>query len=245
LPSHVPAGCSVADEQLAGVHVVPTGKFRQLPAPSQVPSRPQVEGSVALHIVGSDGGEPAVSGMQNPSMPACPHEKQGIPEQSTLQQTPCEQKPESHSDGLFGSQEVPSAFFPHEPASTSHLCPFAQSSSLAHWVEHLAPTAHRYGAQDRACPAMHVPSGVQREAVTDCCATQLASVQTSPAAYFAQLPAPSQTPLKPQLATPWSVHFPRGFMPAGAGMHAPALPGSAHEKHVLLQSDLQQTLSLQ
>jgi hypothetical protein len=66
-----------------------------------------------------------------------------------------------------------------------------------------------------------------------------------PAAYLWQFPAPSQTPFVPQLEAPWSAQAPRGFAVAGAGMHTPTLPVSAHEKHGCEQSVSQQTPSSQ
>ena len=46
-PLQVDAACAVALEQLAARHWIPATCFRQAPAPSQVPSSPQVDGLLA------------------------------------------------------------------------------------------------------------------------------------------------------------------------------------------------------
>src|SRR4051794_17517493 len=48
-PLQVDAACAVALEQLAARQTVPATCLRQAPAPSQKPSLPQVEGSLAEH----------------------------------------------------------------------------------------------------------------------------------------------------------------------------------------------------
>jgi len=48
-PLQVGTGSSVAPEQLADPHGVPTPQLRQAPAPSQVPSFPQLVDAVAVH----------------------------------------------------------------------------------------------------------------------------------------------------------------------------------------------------
>ncbi len=55
---------------------------------------------------------------------------------------------------------------------------------------------------------------------------------------------PSQKPVVPQLAAPWSLHFPAGSAPPPAtGEQTPAAPeaDSAHDMHVPLQAVAQQT----
>ena len=50
-------------------------------------------------------------------------------------------------------------------------------------------------------------------------------LQTVPAAYLAQPPAPSHEPLVPQLAAIMSAHTPRGsFTPLGTGRQTPGAP---------------------
>ena len=45
----------------------------------------------------------------------------------------------------------------------------------------------------------------------------------------------------PQLAGPWSAHWPRGSAPAGTVAQVPAVPVSAHDMQVPVHADWQQT----
>jgi len=80
-----------------------------------------------------------------------------------------------------------------------------------------------------------MPAGVWVPAV------QVLAPQVVPAAYLWQPPLPSQVPSVPQALTSLSAHWPRGSCPAGTLVQVPAEPGSAHDLHVPLQSDTQQT----
>jgi hypothetical protein len=65
---------------------------------------------------------------------------------------------------------------------------------------------------------------------------------STPAAYSWQAPAPSQTPVVPQLAAPWSRHWPAGSrQPIGTGAQVPGLAAVAQDRHVPVQAVLQQT----
>ncbi len=52
---------------------------------------------------------------------------------------------------------------------------------------------------------------------------------------------PLQDPSVPQVVAPLSVHWSSGSSPAGTAVQAPALPVSAHDWHVPVQSVAQQT----
>jgi hypothetical protein len=70
---------------------------------------------------------------------------------------------------------------------------------------------------------------------------QVAAAHIVPAAYRRQPPAPSHIPSVPQLGAPLSMHWFRGSVPAGTAAHVPGLAASAHERHVPVQLELQQT----
>ena len=61
---------------------------------------------------------------------------------------------------------------------------------------------------------------------------QAAGVQTVPAAYLRQAPLPLQEPSFPQVALPWSSHWPSGSWPAGTAVHVLSVLASAHDAHV-------------
>jgi len=93
LPSQVLAARSVPPEQLPGAHSLPTAYFRHAPAPSQVPSRPQL--AVASWGQSPRGSSPAGTGLQVPSSPDRSHAWQG-PGQAVAQQYPSLQILEAH-----------------------------------------------------------------------------------------------------------------------------------------------------
>src|SRR3954471_19505783 len=57
-PSQTRPPLTAAPSQAPGAHVVPRTKLRQAPAPSQVPSRPQVDGSEAGQAAAVRGAAP-------------------------------------------------------------------------------------------------------------------------------------------------------------------------------------------
>jgi hypothetical protein len=116
----------------------------------------------------------------------------------------------------------------------------AQSVSALQVVPQLVPL-HLYAPHEAGVPAAqaavasHLPAGVN-------VATEQASTpQTVPTAYLRHAPLPLQVPSVPQVAAPWSAHWPRGSTPAGTLLHVPALPDSAHDLQAPAQSVLQQT----
>lgn len=95
-PSQVLAWVSVDPAQAAAKQMVPATYCRQAPAPLHVPSLPQEEAGAAGHWVETAGALPAAIGEQVPTVPVRLHERQ-VPEQPTLQQTPCSQWVDVHS----------------------------------------------------------------------------------------------------------------------------------------------------
>jgi hypothetical protein len=89
-PSQVPADVSVEPVQPAKEHCVPAMNCRQWPAPSQVPSFPQVVASAAWHCDAELGAAPAGIGVQVPGVPWRLHATH-VPAHPVLQQVPCSQ----------------------------------------------------------------------------------------------------------------------------------------------------------
>jgi hypothetical protein len=87
-PSQVEAACSCAFEQLAARHWVPATHLRQAPAPSQVPSVPQLEAAEAVHSLRG-----LVPGSENLHVPTLFVALQvwQVPLQAVSQQTPSTQ----------------------------------------------------------------------------------------------------------------------------------------------------------
>jgi hypothetical protein len=78
------------------LHSVRATWKRQEPAPSHVPSSPQVVGSDAAQVLASRGGVPAAANVQLPIAVGAAHVRH-VSVQAVLQQTPSTQKPLPHS----------------------------------------------------------------------------------------------------------------------------------------------------
>ena len=125
--------------QLAATHIVPAAYRRQAPAPSQVPSVPQLGAPLSVHWF--SGSAPTATKVQVPAVPASAQERQ-VPVQLELQQTPCWQRPEAHSTPPV--QVVPSGFFVHWPAL--QMLGAVQSALLAQVVAQVPLGPHAKGA---------------------------------------------------------------------------------------------------
>lgn len=110
MPLQVRAGVNVVPVQAAPAHTVPAPYRRQPPDPSQVPSVPQLAAPLSVHW--PSGSWPTGTRVQLPALPDSAQERQ-VPVQLELQQTPCWQRPESHSAAVV--QTVPSGFFEQTP----------------------------------------------------------------------------------------------------------------------------------
>jgi hypothetical protein len=95
-PSQTRPPPTAAPVQDPGWQVVPTTKLRQAPAPSHVPSKPQLEGSEAGQTAALRGVPPAGTNAQIPGAPAVLHDLHVSP-QALLQQTPSTQNPLAQS----------------------------------------------------------------------------------------------------------------------------------------------------
>src|SRR6185436_3025698 len=87
------ASVSVEPVQLPGLHTVAAEYLRQLPWPSQLPSRPQVAGGSTSHSL--SGSSPALMGVHLPSAPATSQAWQR-PLQGRLQQKASTHRPDWH-----------------------------------------------------------------------------------------------------------------------------------------------------
>ena len=94
-PLHVDGFVKLPFVQVPGAHCVPDGQSRQLPVPSQVPSRPQLVIACALQLRAPLGAIPAPTLVQIPRLPGTLHAWQVLP-QVVSQQYPSMQLPVSH-----------------------------------------------------------------------------------------------------------------------------------------------------
>jgi len=121
--------------QVSGPHTVPVGYLWQPPAPSQVPSVPQLGAPLSAQMACGSG---AAAGLdaQVPSEVDSAQLRQA-PVQAELQQTPSTQKLEAHS--LPAEQGCPFDLGPQLPLT--QLWPLTQSLSVAQWLMQ-APPVH-------------------------------------------------------------------------------------------------------
>jgi hypothetical protein len=112
-----------------------------------------------------------------------------------------------------------------------------------------APVAalQRYGAQACKPASVQVPEPLQASCRFELLRStlQAAAEQVVPAGYSAQLRAPEQVPVRPQLAWVSVVHSLSGSVPAATGSQNPARPAWLHLSHVPPQRDSQQAPSVQ
>jgi hypothetical protein len=105
-PSQVDASRRVEPVQLPAAQTVPWAYLRQAPAPSHIPSLPQLVAPSSAHSLA--GSVPAGTGEQVPTLPAMLQASQA-PMQALSQQTPSAQIPLEHSPGAV--QSAPIDFF--------------------------------------------------------------------------------------------------------------------------------------
>ena len=105
-----PASVATPPVQLSAPQTVPDAYLRQAPAPSQVPSPPQVVAPSSLHCM--RGSWPAGTFVQVPALEGSAHDLH-VPVHAVLQQTPCSHIPELHSGSL--PHVAPMGFFPQLP----------------------------------------------------------------------------------------------------------------------------------
>jgi hypothetical protein len=205
-----------------------------------MPSVPHVDAAVATQVFDGSGA-PAGTSAQVPIAPGSVQDLHA-PAQAVAQQTPCAQKPESHSTAA--EHEAPLVFLPHELCA-SHTLGGTQAASLVHAEKQRVPLQAK-GAQASDGGATHCPVLLHAEAGVKTLESQLSPAQGVPALYLRQLPAPSQTPSVPQVAAPWSAQVPRGSAaPAGTGVQRPIADGSPQDRQAPWHASAQQTPSTQ
>jgi hypothetical protein len=129
---------------------VPAAYLRQLPAPSQTPSVPQVAAPLSVQVPRGSAA-PAGAGVHRPIAEGSAQVRHA-PWHASAQHTPSTQKVLAHSDPL--AQLWPLAFGPQLPLT--HAWPAVQSASLVHFVLH-APAAHLNGAHTCTPGGRHTP----------------------------------------------------------------------------------------
>ncbi len=95
-PSHANEPTTASPSQLPLLQSVPTTCLRQLPAPSHLPSRPQVLAAVAAQVVALRGLPPAAMPTHDPAFPGAEHVLHPSV-QAVLQHTPSTQNPLAQS----------------------------------------------------------------------------------------------------------------------------------------------------
>jgi hypothetical protein len=95
-PSQTRAFLTEAPSQVPAPQLAPGTRLRQAPLPSQVPSRPQPDGSDAGQVLASRGPEPAGTKAQTPGELGVLQDLQ-VPVQALLQHRPSTQKPLAQS----------------------------------------------------------------------------------------------------------------------------------------------------
>jgi len=134
-PLQVRTGVAIDPLQAAGAHVVPPEYLRHAPAPSQVPSAPQVIAPSSSHW--PRGSEPLGASMHWPSLPPIAHDLH-VPAHAVVQQTPCAQNVDAHS--LPAVHDAPGGFGPQLPFT--HAAPATQSADVAHVDRHFPSPPH-------------------------------------------------------------------------------------------------------
>jgi hypothetical protein len=171
----VRAGVAIDPLHAAGAQVVAPEYWRQAPAPSQVPSLPQVIAPSSPHW--PSGSLPAGASMHSPSLPVIAHDLQ-VPAHAFLQQTPCAQNADAHS--LPVVQAAPGGLGPQLPFT--HAAPATQSAAVVQLALHLPSPPHRYWPHESPVAAPHVPSPSHSAACVTVDDAQLCALQIVPRA---------------------------------------------------------------
>jgi hypothetical protein len=157
-PSHVLA--SVPEDappgHAGGTHCVPACHLWHAPAPSHLPSLPQVEAAVTPHWpLGSVAF--AATGEHVPSVALSVHETQG-PSQRALQQTPCFEHTRPDEHWLLAVHGPPFGSRPQEPLMQVAL---GAQSALAVQVALQTAAPHAKGKHDVEVGVTHLPAPSQ------------------------------------------------------------------------------------
>jgi hypothetical protein len=164
-----------------------------------------------------------------------------VPVQALVQQTPCWQKFEAHSEAA--PQGVP--FGLSEQVPLLHIVGETQSASAVQVVLHRRPpeSQSRLPGQLPGVTVLQVPPPSQVAAGVNTEPVQAEGAHCVPLGQSRQWPAPSQKPSVRQpvlaVAAHWVVGM--GACPAATGEQVPVVPVSAQDMHVPVQAVSQQT----
>jgi hypothetical protein len=178
-PSHRRADVKVEPVQLPAAHCVPLMYLRQAPAPSHVPSLPQVDAAAIGHCDAVTGGLPAAIGVHVPRLVAIEQDMQ-VPAQALLQQMLLTQNPVAQSPPIPDGHGPPGGILPQ--LMFTQVLPDTQSAAeLVHVILH-APVPQRYGVHGLMVAARHIPTPSQVLGDDSVDPVQLAAAQLVPAA---------------------------------------------------------------
>ena len=177
-PSHRRCDVNVDPVQLPATHCVPLMYLRQAPAPSQVPSLPQVDAAAIVHCDATSGAEPAAIGVHVPMLVEIEHDMH-VPAHAVLQQTLLTQNPDAQSAPMPDGQGPPTGILPQLMAT--QVLPDTQSAAEVVQVVLQAPVPHRYGVHELVVAARQVPAPSQVRGDDNVDPVQLAAAQLVPA----------------------------------------------------------------
>jgi hypothetical protein len=223
---------------------VPAIQRRHAPAPSHVPSNPQLSVDSCMHSL--PGSVPAVTGRHRPSAApvSAPAHALQPPVHAVSQQTPSTQLPLAHSEPALHT--VPLVLGATHTLPTQ-APPGAQSVTDVHDVLHdVAP--HAYAPHDVVLGVWHVPDPSQ--VLAGVCVVPLhdSAPQLVPAAHRRHAPRPSHAPSRPQLVDASGLQSLSGSLPPVMARQMPSgwvVLLFAHATHGPTQADSQQTPSAQ
>jgi len=210
-PSQVLAGVNVDTVHDAPTQVVTAVHRRHAPAPSHMPSRPQLKVVSCVHSL--PGSVPAVTGRHRPlAAPViAPAHALQLPLHAVSQHTPSTQLPLAHSEPA--PQTVPLVLGATHTVPIQAL-PGAQSLIDAHVVLHVV-VPHAYAPHDVVLTVWHVP--VPSHVRAGVCVVPLhdSTPQLVPTAHRRHAPRPSHMPSRPQLSVDSGLQSLSGSLPPG------------------------------
>ncbi len=244
-PSHVRCGVSVDPVHVAAAHCVPVAQNRHAPAPLHIPSVPHVAAAVVPHCDAGVGAVPLATLLHVPTLPVIAHDLH-VPVHAWLQQTPCAQKPESHSFAIVHA--VPIGLSVQVLAlqmlgATQSVAAVVQVVRHAFAVVSQVYLPHKVGA---AAPQTPAPSHVRDDKAV-VAFVHIGPAHCVPLTCLRHAPAPLQVPSLPHVDAAAAGHCDAtsGGSPGPIGEHVPTLPVSEHDMQVPVQAMLQQTLLTQ
>jgi hypothetical protein len=171
----VRAGVAVDPVHVGAAQVVAPEYGRQAPAPSHVPSLPQVVAPSSVHC--DSGSAPLGTSMHSPSLPAIAHDLH-VPAHALLQQTPCAQNVDAQS--VPAVQGAPGGLGPQLPLTQA--APATQSAAVVQLERHFPSLPQRYCPHESVVVPPQVPSPSHSAACVTVDAVQVWARQMVPRA---------------------------------------------------------------